>query len=677
MYCQLDYLGDCLPGRISHALEELPETLDGIYERTLLEIKSTNWEFARRLFLCVAAASRPFRIEELAEFLAFDFNARPIPKFREDWRLADPLEAVLSTCSTLFVLVHADRSSVIQFSHFSVKEFLTSTRFSEKRDTISCRYHISMTSAHTLAAQACLGILLHLDENITTNSLKTFPLAGYAAEHWIDHARFEGVSENVKEGMKQLLDVRKPHFAVWVWIFVLRIPWTRARHNRAEMPLPLHGSPLHYDFEHLQDVHSRGFGDSSTLLHLALGRGHVEVARLLLGHDPDATAQNDDVCTPMLFALLKGSAHLTRLFVKYGADATAQYSHGSTQFRSAVETVDFGRLLVWHCADVTAQDNSGSTSLRSAMLRGIMDLLRLLVEHWADATAHDGDVWTPLLFVVQEGTVGLARLLVGHGADVTAQDDHGWTPLHWAVQAGSMDLASLFVGHGADAEAEDNDGSTPLGFAVQEGRDDLGLLLVEAVEATNQHAHGSTSLDLAVQEKEESVNLIPSFVEQGADAIAQDARGSPPLHLAMQEQEESVGPTRLLVKHDTNTTAHDTDESTSSHLAVQRPEESVDMPRLLAEHGADAKAQDTGGSTTLHSVMQEGGADPARFPIEYDAGLTTQDKAGSTPLHVEHCAQYEHDRLRHIWHQFLKGLKVASVGLLFYCIVTVISYWLY
>jgi hypothetical protein len=166
VHCQLEYLGDCLPGRIQQALDELPDTLDGTYERTLREIKDTNWEFARRLLLCVAVVSRPLRVEELADILAFDFKAGPIPKFREDWRLEDPLEAVLSTCSTLLSLVTVRSSQVMQFSHFSVKEFLTSVRFAEKCDTISRHYHVAMTPAHTLVAQACLGILLHLDEDI-------------------------------------------------------------------------------------------------------------------------------------------------------------------------------------------------------------------------------------------------------------------------------------------------------------------------------------------------------------------------------------------------------------------------------------------------------------------------------------------------------------------------------
>jgi len=54
VYCQLDYRSKCLPGRIQHALEELPESLDGTYERTLREIDDTNWEFSWRLLLCVA-----------------------------------------------------------------------------------------------------------------------------------------------------------------------------------------------------------------------------------------------------------------------------------------------------------------------------------------------------------------------------------------------------------------------------------------------------------------------------------------------------------------------------------------------------------------------------------------------------------------------------------------------
>jgi hypothetical protein len=133
VYCQLVYLQGCHPASIRRALAELPETLDETYARTLREMNKANWELAHRLLQFVAVAFRPLRVEELAELLAFDFEAHPIPAFHEDLRMEDPLDAVLSTCSSLLAIVDVEGSPVIQFSHFSVKEFLTSTRLAEAR----------------------------------------------------------------------------------------------------------------------------------------------------------------------------------------------------------------------------------------------------------------------------------------------------------------------------------------------------------------------------------------------------------------------------------------------------------------------------------------------------------------------------------------------------------------
>jgi hypothetical protein len=113
---------------------QFPETLDETYERTLQGVNSANSELVHRLFQCVAVAFRPLRVEGLAEFLALNFNTGQIPTLREGCRLEDPIDAVLSTCSTLLFVVSVDDSTVIQFSHFSVKEFLISSRFSDKSD---------------------------------------------------------------------------------------------------------------------------------------------------------------------------------------------------------------------------------------------------------------------------------------------------------------------------------------------------------------------------------------------------------------------------------------------------------------------------------------------------------------------------------------------------------------
>ena len=407
MDCQLKYLARCLPVDLEHALNELPATLDETYERTLGEIEDANWEAAQRLLRCVAVASRPLRVEELAEILAFSFNAGPIPKFRIDCRLEDPVEAVLSICSTLLSLVNVENSRVVQFGHFSVKEFLTSTRFAQKCDTISSRYHISMSPAHTVLAQACLGILLHLPENVTDDSLMQYLLAGYASEHWFEHARFDGVSQDVIEGMNQLFDRTKPHFAIWLWICNPTLSsWERSEIKRAKKPFLPRGTPLHYatfcglrDVVKVlaigpQDVNSREFDDRLTPLHLASREGHFEIAGFLVNHGANVTAQDQRGSTPLHLASLKGHLNITRFLVEHGAN-------------------------------VVAQDQHGSTPLHLASLNGHLNLAQFLVEQGANAAAQDLGGYTPLHQASERGHLDLARFLVGHGANAAAQDQRG------------------------------------------------------------------------------------------------------------------------------------------------------------------------------------------------------------------------------------------------------------
>ena len=101
---------------------------------------------------------------------------------------------------------------MVQFSHFSVKEFLTSDRLAIAAEDISF-YHIVLEPAHTILAQACLGILLRLDNSTLEALMQQFPLAEYVLEHWVDHALFENVLLRIKDGIEDVFNVEKPHFS--------------------------------------------------------------------------------------------------------------------------------------------------------------------------------------------------------------------------------------------------------------------------------------------------------------------------------------------------------------------------------------------------------------------------------------------------------------------------------
>src|ERR1700761_6247580 len=93
VFCQLEVLRHCFPTNLRRTLSELPKSLDETYKRILKEINNANGEHAYRLLQCLAVASRPLRVEELAELIAFDFT-EGVPKLISNWRWEDREEAV-------------------------------------------------------------------------------------------------------------------------------------------------------------------------------------------------------------------------------------------------------------------------------------------------------------------------------------------------------------------------------------------------------------------------------------------------------------------------------------------------------------------------------------------------------------------------------------------------------
>jgi ankyrin repeat protein len=657
VYCQVVYLRGCHPGHIRDALTVLPKTLDETYEWTLREISEADWELAHRLFQCVAVASRPLRVEELSEFLAFEFKAGSIAKFHEDWRQEDPVDAVLSTCSTLLTPVIINGSAAIQFSHFSV--------------VVLRRYHISMTPAHTLVAQACLGILLHLDETITRDKLEIHPLAEYAARHWFEHVRFENVSKFTQDGMVQLFDPTKPHFRIWIWICDPRYPLSASK--RAEKPSPPEGTPLHYAAVcGLQGIakfltvghgviDSRDFHDDLTPLHVASsygylevvrilveqradmaaqdnhqkaplhaasGEGHVDVVRFLVEHGADATALDMNGWIPLHWASLCGHVEVARFFVEHGVDPTTRGYDGRTPLHcaSTAGSLDVVRFLVEHGADVTVQANDGRTSLHVASEQanvkivrfllenganatvgsyggqtplhlaasyGYMEIARLLVEYGADVSAQNGGGQHPLHMVASYGNLEISRLLVEHGADVKARDNDGWTPMHNASSCGGVQVARFLAEHDADATAQDNNGRTPLDVATRRGHVEFARFLTEIVDK------GDDNRD-AEEQEEEVTKAEPISIEQDKDASIQANNGWSRLHVAAGQG--NVEAVRILVKHGMDVTAKADNGWTPLHVATEQGD--VKVVRFLVEHGADPRAPANDGRTSLHLAVE-------------------------------------------------------------------------
>jgi ankyrin repeat protein len=398
------------------------------------------------------------------------------------------------------------------------------------KDTIS-RFYVSMTPAHTIIAQACLGVLLHLDENITNESLKKFPLAEYAAEaaeHWADHARFGNVASNVLDGVKCLFDPSKSHLSVWVWIY------------DPERPAAARATPLHYAafatfliVEHSQGVNARGFDQKETPLHVALRQGHVEVARVLLEHGAGTEARDGRGCTPLLCASRFGQVELARVLLEHAAETEARDGDDLTPLLRASRfgLVELARVLLKHGADTEARDKDDYSPLERATPMGHVEPARVLLEHGADVNAQNKERHTLLLCASAMGRPAVTLLLPRHDADVTTQCKNNKTPLH---QARNEEVAQLLLEHGADANALDIQNRTPLHHASELGRVGPARVLLEhGADANARDANDATPLHLASGPVNrcwggEYLAVIRLLVQYGSDIHARDDKGQTP-----------------------------------------------------------------------------------------------------------------------------------------------------
>jgi ankyrin repeat protein len=435
-------------------------------------------------------AIRPLEVKELAEVLAVDFDdAEGIPKLKPNWRWEDEEQALLTSCSSLIAIVGTENSRVVQFAHFSVKEYLTSKRLATSSGDAP-RYHIDLESAHTILAQACLSILLQADGRVEESGVgKRSPLAEYAARNWVTHAQFERVSSSLQRAMECLFDKDKPYLAAWLQLHNIDNPstissWSLSAHL-FKVLAKFSISPLYYaalcGFEDLvkllvvkypQDVNASGDTYLSPLA-AALARKHYQTVKLLYrnGAHVDVCGNNGE--TLFISTLWSGDLEKIQVLLDCKADVNIrgpddltpiQYVSRGTRFVFVHQNIpqllpDLAQLLLVHGADVNARNRHGSTPLHLAAEYGRVEVMLVLLQHDANADAEDSQGRTPFHVA---GSVEVVRMLLEHNANANVKDNQGETPLHVAANGRDVEVVRVLLKHGANADAEDSQGRTPL-----------------------------------------------------------------------------------------------------------------------------------------------------------------------------------------------------------------------
>jgi ankyrin len=561
---------------------------------------------------------------------------------------------------------------VVQFSHFSVKEFLMSNRLGDYS-----RYHINPLSAHTILTQACLGVLLHLDDNGDAKSVQGLPLVNYAAQHWVEHAKFEGVASRVKDGMETLFDSDKPHFDAWVGIYDVDNPY--GSHSQ-KIPHPLYYSACcgfydlvkHLVVKHRQHVNTI-CGRCGFPLFAALEKDHVEIMELLLEHGANTDARGKAGETILLKALSRPRRNLVdivTILLKHGADVNDR----DTTLRSPLHLAEYigelkvAQMLLDHKPDINSQDKDGRTPLhilsecRTNDEGNVLNHTLLLLELGADVNKRDNDNETPLHLAIRRAWFKFARILLEHGAGATAENNNGKTALHILSECRTNDedevlnLAQLLFKRGAEVNRRDKDNQTPLLPAM--GRDMFNLartLLEQGADANAENDYGNTPLRILLEHRRynehDVINHALLLLELGADVNRRDKDNETPLYLAIRRAWFKLA--EILLENGADATAENNSGKTPLHILSEcrtnDEDEVLNLAQLLFKRGAEVNRRDKDNQTPLLPAMGRDMFNLARTLLEQGADANAENDYGNTPLRIllEHRRYNEHDVINH------------------------------
>src|SRR5277367_295582 len=255
-------------------------------------------------------------------------------------------------------------TGIVKLSHLSVKEYLLS-----QHRVGATGFSISEKLSHSHIAKTCLAYLLQFNIVVvlTPDIINKYPLAKYAAKHWIMHVHAGGEESTDVQQQKLITTLFQPRHTVPF------ISWVNM-HNI---------------------------------------------------DDPRSDIENISACIPSVFyyASSAGLLLMVQALVKNGVDVNVQEG----RFGNALQAASLEGheaivgFLVEKGADVNVQGGEYGNALQAASYRGHNVIVDLLLEKGADVNAQGGEYGNALQAASYEGHKAIVDLLLEKGADVNAQ----------------------------------------------------------------------------------------------------------------------------------------------------------------------------------------------------------------------------------------------------------------
>lgn len=193
-----------------------------------------------------------------------------------------------------------------------------------------------------------------------------------------------------------------------------------------------------------------------TMLHVACGEGHLEIAQFLLQQDPGLlNCRNNLGQTAVWIAANGGHADILVFLADKGADVCVSASgnfYAALHLAIQKNDVNMVELLLKHNANPSTMavvDDTHVSAIGMACRVGNIKIVQLLLKK-QPVLLHEGSKFrdTPLITAVYYGHVDIVQYLIEQGADLTKtyyQDYSDYTALHWAAYQNQVETVKVLL----------------------------------------------------------------------------------------------------------------------------------------------------------------------------------------------------------------------------------------
>ncbi|KAK3670450.1 hypothetical protein LTR78_009691 [Recurvomyces mirabilis] len=541
-YCQMQSITNLKSTRQSHlerVLKDLPNTLDETYIRMLEAIDGELREDALALLQWIAYSERPMTLVELIEATIVDQSGQGAVKVVDRGGIDDVVDLLQGLVTIIyrndpyaFPASHIESTQPeeqthrkpqpydeLRFAHFSVKEFLESSRVLVIGGGLS-EFHLESARGHRFLAQSCLTYLIwytseqsmvhhasceEFDMGMSYNNL---PLLRYSADTWAYHSYRQSIGSLERE-LHLLTDQTSMTL------------WRKAR----SLDVPTYHQ------------------SSLSGLYYASYFGLLEVASALIRRGEDVDGAGGHLGRPLQAASFGGHGRIVQLLLGAGADVNAEGHVWGTALVAASlgGREDIVQILLQQGADVNAQGAGMGNALRAATGSGSLPIILRLLDAGADVGAHSRRLGSALDAASQGGHLEAMRLLLARGANVSLEDEYGRTAIHRAVRHGRTAAFSVLIHFGGVSKKHDAYGRNTLAWKsigaqeslmeelawpVDDGLPDVGVLL-------RQDKLGCSSLHhFAMVWREKGLHGVNMILRAGVSPDLADSQGWTALHWA-------------------------------------------------------------------------------------------------------------------------------------------------